>query len=491
MFRQPMSRAGWVRLSALLGAAACVWPAAWRLCSGSFRPGFRPVFRPDFRPGLGWLAVAASVLLFFGLFVHNFWAMSDLWLLARVADQFYAGHGPVWNEGEPVWVYTSVAWQWLMILVRGASWGAVPAYLYVLVLHALCLSAVLALVWLRWRSGFALLLMVLLFVGSNTLVDYSSGGLENSLGYVAVAAVWLLLGRGQRLHWTTLVFGLAVLVRFDLALLLGPAVVVALWRARGAGFGGWAWPAVLACLPAASWLTFAWFYYGSVVPSGYHARSAGFFGDLWPHYWDSYITFDLWAGVLLAAGVGVGLFRGGLVRPALCIGVVIYCVYVSMFLASQDVLLGRALTAAVFLALLLILERIQGYVVRGSWQRWAAVFGAVCFLLLFAPAFPPYHTPLFPAYSAWGEPYSTEDISFSWYLDARFGAQGLALRHVYRRDWEGVELEDRVSLRGESGVYVNTVGSAWLAAYYLPLGVVAVDGFHRHFRAGDAGVDVP
>ena len=97
------------------------------------------------RPSADLLAGVAGAGLLLGLFVHNFWAATDLWLMARVADQLYAGNGLVWNPGERTWVYTSVLWQWLLVGARGVSGGSVEPYLHVLVLHGLCLLAALGL----------------------------------------------------------------------------------------------------------------------------------------------------------------------------------------------------------------------------------------------------------------------------------------------------------------------------------------------------------
>lgn len=444
-------------------------------------------FLVPFRPSLDAVAAAGAVAL---LFVHNFWAMTDLWLLARVAEQFYAGSGPVWNAGERVWVYTSVAWQWLLIAARGASGGAVEPYLYVMVLHGLCLLAAVALVWRRWGKGRTLLLVALLLAGSNAIIDYSSGGLANGLGYVAVAGVWLLLTGGARLRWVALAFGLTLLVRYDLALLLGPAVAFVFWRSRDLDWRELLEAGCLAAGPVLLWTAFAWPYYGAPVPNGYEQRSADFFGGLWPHYWRAFLSFDLWGAGLLLAGTVAGFWRGGCAGRALAAGVLVYCVYVTVAFASQDGLVGRALSGPLFLSALLVAGWLHDWASSGRWSRWGTALCSVCFLLVLAPAFPPHHTPLFPGYSSWSG-YAEPTVVDS-YLDARYYSLRQSLPRASERDWRGAEPAWEDWLLGyDRPVYVDTEGAAWIVAYYLPLDVVVVEGFHRHFRHGDFEVDAP
>ena len=460
----------------------------------------------------------AGSLLIIALFIRNFWALSDLWLMARVAEQFWAGNGLTWNVDERLWVGTSILWQWLLIAARGATWGAEP-YVWALLLHSTCLAATLGLIWWRWgwRNGRYVLLTAALLAGSNAFIDYTSGGLENSLVYVAVAAMWTLVMRGARLHWIALVFGLALLVRHDMAVLLGPLAAWSFWQLRGDLRGylhgrlhlhdEWLRCALLAVAPLLVVTVVYWVYYGSPIPNSFGVKSEGFFSASWLPYWLAMQIIDPWGVVVMLLGALGAVRCGQGAHKALVLGILLYCIYVSMA-AAQDLLIGRYVSWCVLAGALLVTEWLaRGLKVKGGRRLQAGwmVTGSLVVLMVAYGGLLTTHTPLFPAYSPWDAPgrlyilVDAEDAKRR--MDARYWSQNYALPSAWLRGWYGavspsyeersIEAGRRLSETDGDILYPHQLSAPWIVSYYVPLDVVVVDNHHRSPRAGDHGVDVP
>ena len=459
----------------------------------------------------------AGSLLIIALFIRNFWALGDLWLMARVAEQFWAGNGLTWNVDERLWVGTSILWQWLLIAARGAAWGAEP-YVWALLLHSICLAATLGLIWWRWgwRNGRYVLLTAALLAGSNAFIDYTSGGLENSLVYVAVAAMWTLVMRGARLHWIALVFGLALLVRHDMAVLLGPLAAWSFWQLRGDLRGylhgrlhlrdEWLRCALLAVAPLLAVTVVYWVYYGSPIPNSFNVKSDSFFGAAWPSYWSAMQAMDPWGLVVMLLGVLGAVWKGQGAHKALALGILLYCIYISAAAASYDTLIGRYMSWCVIAGVLLTVEWLAGGLKGGKRLQtgWVVTGGFVALMVVWG-WLPTTHTPLFPAYSPWSEPstvYVMGDATGpqTW-VDGRYWLQNYSLPNMWLREWNGilpgfydeesVEAGHRLSETGGGVLRPYQLATSWVVSYYVPLDVVVVDDHHRHLRASDYGVDVP
>ena len=124
------------------------------------------------------LAVAGAAVAGW-CFVRNFWVLGDLYLLGRVADQMWAGHGLVWNQGETVQVYTSAAWMFVIVATRPLM---DDVYVQALVLHAVLLAGLLGVLYWHFRSGALLAAAVIAFAASWGFYDYTAGGIRKWAG---------------------------------------------------------------------------------------------------------------------------------------------------------------------------------------------------------------------------------------------------------------------------------------------------------------------
>ncbi len=343
---------------------------------------------PEPRAPLGWKTVLVLALLMFAyVFVNTAWVTEDTFITFRSVDQLLAGHGPVWNMGERVQVYTHPLWYGLLAL--GTSLG-LPSYWAALLLSALCLGGVLALLFhlarrqersvskgnaseangrhytaSTGRSASLLLALLFLLSLSRSFIDYSTSGLENPLLHLLLLAYLAVYLSDQppakRFFWTTFIYGLIFLTRPDGIILVTPASLL-LWGQMLKARQPWLKPALLALGPAIAWELFSLIYYGSLVPNTALAKlnldypAAILHRNAWAYFHRS-AQFDPLALPLillaLVAGLLQGLRRSSGLLLALALGLVLQLGYIIH--VGADYMLGRFLSAPLLLAVVVLL----------------------------------------------------------------------------------------------------------------------------------------
>ena len=331
-------------------------------------------------------------------FVRNFWTLGDLYLLGRVADQMWAGHGLVWNQGEPVQVYTSAAW---MLVIAATRPLIDDLYVQALVLHALLLAGLLGVLYWHFRSGALLAAAALAFTASWGFFDYTAGGLENGLAFLMVAIFAVGLFRKWELCHLAAVAGLTLLVRHDLLLLVGPALAWAAWGIRGDLSARRALAAgMLLLAPVTLWTAFAWLYYGDPLPAVATHKLAFYGGTVGArlatgviYWWANLMTDPLSIAVMAAAANSV-LFTRDRAAAALMAGVGLYVLYVLATGAQMDHI-GRHTGWCYLVSVIVLLAACAG-----TERRRVVALGSamVCMAFLLAVG---YHTALAPAYDYW------------------------------------------------------------------------------------------
>jgi arabinofuranosyltransferase len=286
-----------------------------------------------------------SVLIMAGLFGwgawQRRWIADDGLIVLRTVRNLLAGNGPVFNAGERVEANTSTVWSYL---VTFGGWIGGPVRLeYVALALALVLS-VLGIVFamlgtgrlyapgLRGRRGLLLPAGVLVYIAIPPARDFATSGLENGLVLAYLGLLWWMMvcwsqalrlpaapagpGEPQEKSATSRVFdgslafvaGISVLVRPELALIGGLALVMMLVAARG-------WKRRLlivisgGLLPVA-YQIFRMGYYGLLVPGTAIAKDAT--GSKWQQGFLYLTNFNrpymLWAPVMLLAAIGLVLY---------------------------------------------------------------------------------------------------------------------------------------------------------------------------------------
>jgi hypothetical protein len=205
-------------------------------------------------------------------------AIDDAWITFRYAAQFAAGHGLVFNPGEPVQGYTTPLYA-LLLGGAGALGADVPTTATFLGFLGALTTGLAMILGRRDVAGtIAGGLLALALVVTPEFLLNSLSGMETSL-FCGLLAMSFVAMRAQR--WKTLgvLFGLLVLTRPDGAFWTIPAGAWLLVRHRAALLR----VVPLAAAPVLAWAVFAWVTYGDPVPHSIRAKRvihAGSFGDI-------------------------------------------------------------------------------------------------------------------------------------------------------------------------------------------------------------------
>lgn len=384
------------------------------------------------------IAVATVALLWAWGAWQRRWIADDGLIVLRTVRNLLAGNGPVFNPGERVESNTSTAWTYLMY--SGSVVGGPMRLEYVALALALALSvagvimvmlgtARLLAPGLGDRRAFILPAGALVYIAIPPARDFATSGLENGLVTAWLGLLWWMMvcwaqaginpeahpgPRGRFVAALAFVAGLSVLVRPELALIGGLALVMMLIATRDRRLrlvillaGG---------LVPVGYQIFRMGYYGLLVPQTALAKDAS--GSKWSQgltYLGNFAApYALWVpAVLLSAlalalvpSVGRGAAQhgprgGGLARrvrspAAVVVFMTLSGVLQALYWIRQggDFMHGRVLLAPVFCLLAPVavipimvpqgsfFVRERGYLLGGSaaalwlalagWALWAA-----------------------------------------------------------------------------------------------------------------------
>jgi len=279
----------------------------------------------------------------------NAWIADDAYITFRSVEQLHAGHGPRWNPHERVQAFTHPLWFGLLAgarLVTADLFDAALVLGFLLTLATFTLASRAGGVGLLRRSAGPLLLL-----GSKSVVDFSSSGLENALSGLLVAlAAWGCLdgedAPGRRLARpgpAALLVSAVALTRPDLVLLVLPWLVATLVRAtRRVGVRRAAGASAAGLAPLVAWGLFALVWYGFPVPNTAYAKLATGIDPtlLWAQglvYARTLLLWDPVGATTLVVGLGLLALRPG-GRP-LALGLALQALYVVRI--GGDFMAGR------------------------------------------------------------------------------------------------------------------------------------------------------
>ncbi|MCG5432977.1 hypothetical protein LV457_11865 [Mycobacterium sp. MYCO198283] len=292
-----------------------------------------------------WVSVTVVTVLFgYGAWQRR-WIADDGLIVLRTVRNLLAGNGPVFNAGERVEANTSTVWTYLIYV--GSLIGGPVRLEYIALVLALALS-LLGMVFamlgaarlygpgVQGRRALLLPAGALVYIAIPPARDFATSGLENGLVLSYLGLLWWLMVRWSQLlrapdtavratapdpaenavttRFTAVlafVAGLSVLVRPELALVGGLALLMVLVAARGrrrrllvVAAGG--------ALPV-PYQIFRMGYYALPVPNTALAKDAS--GAKWEQGLRYLANFDdpylLWAPGILLGGLAVLLFVSG------------------------------------------------------------------------------------------------------------------------------------------------------------------------------------
>jgi hypothetical protein len=199
----------------------------------------------------------------------------DAYIVGRYANNFVAGLGIVFNQGERINALTSPLHFFLLVLLHPFSGDVVHFYQIV---GSTALGAVVVWVAIRqWALTWRAILFLALVLISPFLMFWSVGGLETPI----LTALMLLISHlamrpsldlGSTRPCALIVLStLAVLTRYDAVLLVTPVTLLTLYRRRSDR-------SVLVTFAActllfAGWLVFTYEYFGDLLPTSFYVKA--------------------------------------------------------------------------------------------------------------------------------------------------------------------------------------------------------------------------
>ncbi|WP_370328547.1 flagellar motor control protein ZomB [Candidatus Mycobacterium methanotrophicum] len=296
----------------------------------------RPAFPYDItvRTSL-WVSVAVVAVLFGWGAWQRRWIADDGLIVLRTVRNLLAGNGPVFNAGERVEANTSVVWTYLLY---AASWLSGPMRLeYVALVLALMLSvAGLAMLMLGTGRLFAPGLLgrravmlpagALVYIAVPPARDFATSGLESGLVMAYLGLLWWMMVCWSQAHprpgglpspgrvftgVLAFVAGCSVLVRPELALIGGLALIMMLIAAKGRRAR--VLIVVAGGLLPVGYEIFRMGYYGLLFPGTALAKDAA--GDKWSQGVIYLCNFNrpyaLWIPAVLLVGLGSVVWSRG------------------------------------------------------------------------------------------------------------------------------------------------------------------------------------
>jgi len=217
------------------------------------------------------------------IFLKNAWVSEDAYILFRSLEQFIAGNGPVWNPHERVQVYTSPLWYFVLVIFRLFS---KDVYLNAIIISFILWLSTVLVIKKIFKNNSIFFLSILLLSASTAFFDYTSSGLENVLAYLLIAIYFLNyfgfsgfsisdkdVKPELRMKITLLMFGLILILRHDLALLLLPPTIYVVSK-NSPIFSNKQWFLwiIISLSPFILFTLFSLIYYGSPFPNPAYAK---------------------------------------------------------------------------------------------------------------------------------------------------------------------------------------------------------------------------
>ena len=310
------------------------------------------------------LALGGCLLVLTIFLLRHAWVGEDSYIGWRVTENIVAGHGPVWNAGERVQVYSSPFFFFLVTALRFAS-GEV-------FLTSIAAGLALALVYvglLFWWSRFTIVGMVSLTLGmlaSKGFMDYAICGLENPVSYALVAGFYIAAWGGFRfvrgVPGLILIASLVYLNRQDNILFCLPVLVVESWLYLKAALAGKRLLAALglclaAGLPVLAWTGFSLVYYGLPFPNTYYFKlDTGIPSSEYIKQGALYLFYLVDTEPQTLIGIALGSLTGALAPDRqsrlLALGLMLYMAYVVYI--GADYMGGRFVSVPFAIGLLLL-----------------------------------------------------------------------------------------------------------------------------------------
>jgi arabinofuranosyltransferase len=285
------------------------------------------------------------------MLIGTAWMGDDAFITLRVVDNFVNGNGLRFNVLERVQAFTHPLW--MFFLTPFYALTREPFLTVMLLSVAVSLSALWVLAAriasrLEWGA-----LLILAYMASTALCDFSTSGLETPLTFLLIALFVWQSGKGS-LIGAPIIAGLLFFNRLDLIVLLAPALFYLFLQAKGKRrlhvIGA-------SLAPAAGWMLFSLVYYGAPFPNTAYAKlgtglDTGVLIVRGLQYTQDFILADPLLALLIVAAVFLALRSKQWLAKSLGIGMILYFAYILKI--GGDFMSGRFFAPMGFLALCIL-----------------------------------------------------------------------------------------------------------------------------------------
>lgn len=303
--------------------------------------------------------ITVTFLVAVYLYISNAWVGDDAYISFRYVDNLIHGHGLRYNPIHRVQGFTNPLWVLILTPFHFLTqwWGRDSIFF-----TALLLQFVIFLGIVKWSFRHftvqGAVVLVSLMLASRAFLEYNASGLENSLNFSFLLAIFSILSKDRvRTKWVFLLGGLLIFSRLDHSLLVVPLYLYILVKSlREKQFWRTVAQALLAHLPLILWLLFATLYFGSPFPNTLKAKlgyADGLMDRLpqaWLYFMSSLKHDPVLAAVLIVSPALVFLQRNTWLKM-LGLGALLYICYV--FYVGGDFMSGRFFTSPYWVLILL------------------------------------------------------------------------------------------------------------------------------------------
>jgi arabinofuranosyltransferase len=220
------------------------------------------------------IAALMSLVWTVWLVVSNAHLIDDAFMIFRTIDNFWNGNGLVFNPGYRVQVFTSPLWT-LLLLVMPIQLLSPPIFSLALSFTIFLLFLIIA-TKLFAKTPNILILFLLCFCTSSTLIAFTTSGLETGLIHFLILLYFFFKSSKKYSH-TILQYwclGFLLMTRHDLVLVVLPLVAFSVLRDKrfqSVSFQslkeGIITVLIPTFVPVLYWSIFSYCYYGSIIPN--------------------------------------------------------------------------------------------------------------------------------------------------------------------------------------------------------------------------------
>ena len=248
------------------------------------------------------LPAALAVFLFQGWYVHG-WMLDDAFIFFRYAENWVAGHGPVYNPGETVEGYTSFLW--LALLTLGHACGANVVVLSQVLGYVAALVCLLMVHqshrFLHSVDRSASALATVFLASSAAFAVWAGSGMETSLSALLILATVLAHIRAleqdnspRRWAGVGLLCALCTMNRPDALLVVVVLLLHLAWR-RQDGYRAFRMLLGTFVLVFGAYYAWRFAYYGYPLPNTFYVRVGS--------TWSQVVRGLLYLGLFLIAAL--------------------------------------------------------------------------------------------------------------------------------------------------------------------------------------------